>query len=651
MRTLYLLNIDGNRYGIWKDEIASITDVQTVHRIPLSPDCIAGVSVIEGRSTALADLGACIGLRDHHVSGGVKAFFVAGKKSDSGFVISGEVKEMEVPPDAVHPLPGYLKTPGNDTCVLHGHRPIPVINLTALYDRIHERSTAPSAPALSVPAARPPVPAEIKKIHLFRAGGELFAFPAAQVPDRPAPVLPGSITGIALAPRYVKGLACHQKGVLPVIGLAERMGLAARGTEELMAVADLSGARFGFLIDEYRGSADGADIRPLPHAASTGWASAAVLYRGEVIPLLEPAVLLAETDHEEAVRKLPGQYSPDARFLEAFERTNVNVMEFSLLGVRHALPGTEVEDVVPFKPYRRVPDSLPIVIGITEHNGAVLPVLDLAMVFGRRSLETPEWKLILVKNGDFRAFIITERLYDERILPRDIQRKVPIVLPHDLVYGCYPEGVAVRLILNVEALTVHFDKSVVRDLLPALTSEMAAAPSELVPSLLPEEHLAGGSATASYSEDTAQGDRQAGPEAGVEQTEDAMLARTEAEQLARLEAEAKARAEAEENLQRARDEELRRQAEVERSRRAEEDARRAAEEKTRQETEEERKLLETAERTRREAEEQTQRLAEEQKKIEEEALARREEEERARREAEELLRRTEEEAARHAAEE
>lgn len=683
MRTLYLIDLGGMEYGIWKDDVRSVSDVPAVHRLPLSPECIAGISVLDGRSTALADLAVCIGLQPVPISEQGRVVFVAGKDTDSGFVVPGPLEEVDVPPDAVFPMPEYVKTAEVDTCVVHGSRPVPVINIARLYSHLHEADPNPSVPAFTVPPARRPGLPSPGTMRLFTAGGELFAVPASIIP-KPS-VLPGRITPIALTPRHIEGLVFHEGTVFPVVHLAERMGLPARGDGRSMMVAGLSGIRFGFLIDEDKGTMPAGEmtVMPLPPVAETEWTPAAVLYRGAVVPVIDIAAVVGAAAREDAVKKLPGRYSPASRFSELFEKTGVEVVEFSLLGVRHALPKTELEDVVSFKPYRRIPDALPIVIGVAEHNGEVLPVLDLALVFGRRSLETPEWSMVLVRNGDFRAFVITEHVYDERVLSRDVQRKVPIILPHNLVYGCYPEGVAVRLILNVEALAVHFDKSIVKELLPALTREMAEAPAELVPSLLPEGHerkeeeavvSAGGDAALKATAEAAAAERaRQAADAGISEEAEAR-ARAEAEERARRDAEERARAEAEEKVRREAEERSRREAEekarteaeaetqarqeVEAKARADAEARerreaearakREAEERTRQEAEK-RSRREAEERVKRETEERVQ--AEAEARAEQEELARREADAKARAEAEEQARRDAEEQERRRAEE
>jgi chemotaxis signal transduction protein len=256
-----------------------------------------------------------------------------------------------------------------------------------------------------------------------------------------------------------------------------------------MLPAEIGGAGFGFLIDADRGALFSRDfqLKPLPPITLSRWMRSAAVRHGETLPLVDLGALLSAQPGDKEDKPLPERYSPDSRFSSLFGSEEVEVTEFSLLGARHALPRSEVQDTLGFKPYRRVPNVQPIVAGVTEYEGELLPVLDLAMVFGRRSLVTPEWRMLLVKNGDFRALVITEAVYGPRRVGLEAQRGVPIVLPHHVVYGCYPEASSVRLILNVEALAVHFDRALVKGFLRAISKEMEAAPSEIVPSLIEPE--------------------------------------------------------------------------------------------------------------------------------------------------------------------
>ncbi len=484
MKELFVLSLNGMRYGVWKDSLLSVEDIQTLHRLPLSPACIAGMTILDGRTATLADLSVCLGLPKIAREKSGHILLMSREAKVAGFVVEGEIGHLTLAPEAVRPIPDYLRTAVIDTCAVHETEPIPVINISLLFSRIQKAETEPPIAEFRVPAAEHRQIASVKSVRLFESGKELFAAPAAGIEEES--VTPGRISRIPLVPPYIKGLSFLHESVLPLISLARKMKLPKTGDEPLVLVAEIGGERFAFTVDADAGSLFGKDftIKPFPPLVESNWIRGAVLRSGEILPLIDLGALMSARADGADERPLPERYSPDSPFPSIFGKEDVELVEFSLLGARHALPKSEVEDSVHFRPYRQVPNVQPIVVGVTEYNGGLLPVLDLAMCFGRRSLVTPEWSMLLVKNGDFRALVITEAVFGERRLEKNTQRGVPMVLPHRVVYGCYPDAAVVRLVLNVEALAVHFDKALVKDLLRALSKEMEQAPSEIVSSLL-----------------------------------------------------------------------------------------------------------------------------------------------------------------------
>jgi len=484
MNELLVLTFNGMRYGVWKDSILSVEDVQTLHRLPLSPACIAGMAILDDRTVTLADLSVCIGLPKMTWEKSGHILLMSREEKVAGFVVEGEIGHLAIGPDAVRPMPDYLKTALIDTCAVHEAEPIPVINISLLYSRIQKAETEPPIAEFHVSATERRDIASVKSVRLFGCGKEHFASPAAGIEDEA--VRPGPTSRLALIPPHVKGLSFFRESVLPLISLSRKMKLLKAGAEALVLVAEIGGARFAFSVDADEGTLFKKDftIKPLPPLVESNWIRGAVVRAGEILPLIDLGALMSSRADGADERPLPPRYSPDSRFPFLFGKEDVELMEFSLLGARHALPKAEVEDTVQFRPYRQVPNVQPIVVGVAEHKGGLLPVLDLAMCFGRRSLVTPEWSMLLVKNGDFRALVITEAVFGDRRLELNAQRGVPMVLPHRVVYGCYPDAAVVRLVLNVEALAVHFDKALVKDLLRALSKEMEQAPSEIVSSLL-----------------------------------------------------------------------------------------------------------------------------------------------------------------------
>jgi twitching motility protein PilI len=487
MRELLVIHVKGSHYGIWKDTV-SVKHGETLHRLPLAPDCIAGISIIDDRTVTLADLPACIGYDPGNENRTGSILVLSGQEKITGFLVNRDIGSLAVPREAVVPLPDYVKTDAMQTCAIHDDCPIPIIDVYHLHSHIL-KDQDPPRPSFLVPRRERLDIAALSSARVFRLDDELYALSSSGVEEQT--ITPARIVGMPLVPQFIRGITCHEGGIFPVVDLSQR--IRRKKTESgRMLIQKINGAGFGLLIGEDRGTVPASEfmVAPLPPIAGSAWLNYTVIIAGQIVPLVDPSLLLSINAEGSEERHRETLYTPASPFPALFKKQDADVVEFSLLGARHALPKSEVEDVIDFRPYRQIPGAPPIVVGVAEYRGLLLPVLDLALVFGRRSLVTTGWRMMLVKNGDFRALVITESVYGERRLPLDIQRNVPIRLPHRVVYGCYPDADAVRLILNVEALTVHFEKSLVRELLPAMPQEMKRAPAELVPSLLDDQAIA-----------------------------------------------------------------------------------------------------------------------------------------------------------------
>jgi nucleoid-associated protein YgaU len=244
---------------------------------------------------------------------------------------------------------------------------------------------------------------------------------------------------------------------------------------------------------------------------------------------------------------------------------------------------------------------------------------------------------------------MVEAPYEERRLPLDLQRAIPIAVPHRVVYGCYPDAGRVKLILNIEALTVHFEKASVREVVDTISQEMIRAPAKILyEDLVAEASVKEREAHARAS--TAPPVIAVVPEKLRKVTEPAAQIdaedRAKAEEEARLRKEAEARQRAEEERrqkaeketqERLEEEAIIRRAEEERAK-AEEEARLRKEAEARQRAEEERRQKAEKEVQEREREEGRRRAAiveaEEARKRAEEPIAELDEEGRRRAEAE-----------------
>ena len=163
-------------------------------------------------------------------------------------------------------------------------------------------------------------------------------------------------------------------------------------------------------------------------------------------------------------KMLEKSYSPDPLFEQSFFKKTVNITEFLLMGKYHALPAMHVSEVLTLKRYRSLPGMPSIVVGVCEHKGSLLPVIDIEACFGIKSDVTKSWKMIHLENGDFSCLILTKAVLDEKELPPELHRKIPLIMKHNFFYGCYPDNDAkmISLTLNVYKMAVHFDEEVLR---------------------------------------------------------------------------------------------------------------------------------------------------------------------------------------------
>lgn len=486
MKDLFLVSIGGIRYGVWKDEIQSVRNISALHRIPLSPAKIAGILIDDGKTVTLADLSECIGFANSTKNKEGSILLMEEGETVIGFAVSGEIDTLSIPQGFLLPLPDYLKTPVFESCAVHNGIPIPIIKVAELYSIAMKGIDESSANPPSIAMPHPMDAAAVTQVRFFTAGGERYAMSGTGIDDTPVKL--GAVTPLPNMPLYVQGVTFSNGRLLPVIDLSQRIKRQKGTPDAVMLTARIGGEAFGLLVDgdDRTLPAHKVAIRPAPKMARSSWMAHFVMRAGEPVPLVDLAIALSPGSGAADEEPLWQRYTPHSRFPDLFFEQDVDVVEFSLLGERHALPKQEVEDVVPFKPCRIIHDVPPTMFGVAEHNGEILPVLDLAMMFGRRSLAASGWRMMLVSNGDFRALVITETVFKERRLTLDIHRAVPIHLPHDLMYGCYPDAEAVRLIFDVEAIAVHFEKSLIKKFLPALSQGMKMKSEKAEPVPEPE---------------------------------------------------------------------------------------------------------------------------------------------------------------------
>lgn len=470
MGNLLVITFSGARYGVWEHAVSSVIGALPLHRLPLSPPAIAGIALLEDRSAVIADLGACLGLPPmKRPQNGTFLIIDAGDKI-AGFGVEGELERFECPPNLILSIPPAAATSVADTCAVRGASLIPIINIGSLHERLRQG-------LLDLPSPEPGQPARaidlsgVRSVRMFSVGGARFCVAADDTGY--AELGEGGIAPVPVRSKRLAGVALHDGAVVPVMLPGALLGIGDQDGGKGMLLAGPRGGRYGVAVDRDLGVVEGGDLKALtlPVLAAKPWLPAAVHAQGKICLLVDFGLF-------EAFEEIAGErpildvFKPASLFPARFRKIGAEVVEFSLLGARHAVPHEEMKEDLALLPFVPVPGTPEIVLGVAELRGELLPILDLAAIFGRRSPPGKKGRMMRIVNGDFQALVVTEEVAGSRRLPVETQRQVPIALPHQVLYGCYLDAGMVRLILNVEALAVHFEKASVRELVASLTPDI-----------------------------------------------------------------------------------------------------------------------------------------------------------------------------------
>ena len=471
MRELLLVDINGSPFAIWKDETLT-QENQVIHWLTSSPAALGAIIILNHQTVSLADLSFCLGGEPCRREKENLVLILSEEDRVAGFVVQGDTSLLRVEQDAVFPIPAWLQTEVINSCVLSGTKLIPLVNLQTLHRLVHKVNFEPVAPHLylagSVQQGRESLSKNVTEdqpedVRLFAAGDKPFALPARIVAPGMAQL--GPLTSLPLTPDYVRGVTLHEHRILPMVDLSHRMKQTPDRVQNKILIAEAARQEFALLVESDIGVLSKADyaLKPLPQLARSDWLRNAAVRGRRTVPIIDLARLLTGIPGLPSLPLADSFFSPESTFPDQFGREEIEIVEFSLLGGRHALPRSEVVDIFTSIPSYPVPDAWDMVAGIALYKGEMIPVLDLARCFGIQSKPDENWQMLLVRNGDFQVLVLAEKVSGERKLTIDMQRQLPFVSPQQVIYGCYPDGNTVRLILNVHSLTLHFDRERARE--------------------------------------------------------------------------------------------------------------------------------------------------------------------------------------------
>ena len=459
MNDLIEIELGGFRYGIWKAAFRDCRPVQDVHGLPLLPEQVSGVANIEGDPALLFDLAFCLGHAPlpRKRPGTALILLVDAGDELEGFVVGGETVEVGIDEGQTLALPDWARLPEIHQCVLRNSQLIPVIDIAELHRCLRERDWERPAFAVGCELASDASDAIDLTAGDFSAvmlSGERFAVPTDQLDGESLPAR--LIQPLRPAAPHLAGMLSRDGKIRLVLRLAKLMG--REDAEDLGVVLPSKTEGLAQLVDADLGPLLASDDpKAMPPIAASPLIDRALLCEGEVIPILALGTAAFVKDP----LRPKGGYRPDSTFAEEFMRQAVEIFELTIGGTRYGLPASEFRDAVDLGDVRHLPGLPSIVVGVAEHGGEILPVVDVAVCFGGRSRTGAKSKAVVLRNGDFRALLLADDEGRLCQLPVERQRHLPISQSQRYVYGCYLDDRSVRLILNVETLTSDFDEQVI----------------------------------------------------------------------------------------------------------------------------------------------------------------------------------------------
>jgi len=446
---ILLLHIGAATYAVRRDEVEDIRPAPPLFRPPLTPVEMAGVVSLEGRTSVLADLSACLSGRGVSRRDGLTLLLVDTQSDLPGFILEEPPRSIENPAEGIRPLPEVLASEVCRSWMAHGDGPVPLLELTQLQSRLLAHAEYRHQP---VGIDFPGSPSDTCD-WLVSLNGTLLA-----LSGRAVDVVHAQGRGVPLfsLPDFMPGVLLHEGELVTLCDLALMLTGSSLDDADVVVV-DSGAVRIGVPCDvgSHPALIHGKRV-PIPRLAARPGLESVVVEDESIYPLIDlPGLCRAGVNwHAIGRESLP---------VEPPLRVGESVVEVMIHGGRYALPRSVVSGEVESLHIVPLPSSQAIVLGLALCEGDLLPVLDFAPYFGRRSEQTERSRLLLIEQQDFRALLLVESPPQGRLLSPDVQRHLPFQLQESLVCGCYVDERDVVLVLDPLAMAFGFREDVVRE--------------------------------------------------------------------------------------------------------------------------------------------------------------------------------------------
>lgn len=312
-------------YAIALDRVREVIALpEHVSEVPRAETAVLGVVTLRDRLLPLVSLRALLGLpvdREREQRG--KVVVLSMGRNAVGVVADRTREILRIDPELIEPAPALLTRGGGEAeitsiCRLdNGRRLVAVLSPDRLFRSDLVRRVLAEHDGDGPDAkADEQVMAADEQLIIFRLGDQEFGLPIGAVDEIARP--PERVTRLPKAPAFVDGVMNLRGGVVPIVDLRRRFGLAARdatkepGTAQRILVLAIGGGKTGFMVDGVsevlRVPVDAISPAPelSPEQARLIGRVANLAAQGRMILLVDPAQLLDQVE---------------ADMLAAFDRT------------------------------------------------------------------------------------------------------------------------------------------------------------------------------------------------------------------------------------------------------------------------------------------------------------------------------------------
>jgi chemotaxis signal transduction protein len=448
MTSFWLLDLNGNSYAVEAEVGLDVFKSPSLTRLPLSEPALAGLTIVDGQTLMVADLGACLDLSPANPNADLTLFRFQGK--NTGFLTSASIRSLELHDDLILSLPEILVKSCWRGCIVVAGRAIPLINLHQLQESFPREIRRFNSPVLKV---FPDLKSQNgNHWRLVRTAGKSFALaePLFPLPLCPLP----SVAAIGRMPPGMIGIYGAHESVLPVWSLGALLGECPSPDENFLLAGGTDMVKLAVTVEGAEGEITAGPQLPLPPWGRRPGIESALCIRGELVPCLQiDALIRSHQIKAEEAPPLPA-ILPEGSW---------EVTEFKIGGNNHAVLKEEVADVLQPLPWFRIPGLLPLIEGVAFWQDEIWPVVNLSCYFGGNPDTSGIGCMIAMQRGPHRLLLLTEQFEGNRLIAPGDQRHLPLKVPHSLVSGCYLDGNAVVLLLDAPALVHHFEPSLVRN--------------------------------------------------------------------------------------------------------------------------------------------------------------------------------------------